>query len=282
LSASKGLVWVDGPDAVVFLDSLLSQNIVAMASGATAPSLLLAPNGKLRATLSVLRGDARLGLVCDAGVVDAVVSDLSHFKIRVAVEIAVAERPVWDIWGPQVTQIVEPVPPLGEWRDDAGTLVVPVSFRHSALPRVIVAGSRPDLPVFDVAAAEPVRVELGEPVMGVDLDDTTIPQEGVDVAEHVDFGKGCYLGQELVARIDSRGHVNRRLRGLIMTGNEVPRVGSSIEHDGKVVGKISSAAWSEGLPGAVAMGMIRVEMDPGARVTTDMIGGTVVDLPIRG
>lgn len=280
LSASKGLVWVHGPDAVVFLDSLLSQNIAAMRSETTALSLLLAPNGKLRATLVVLRGDERIGLICDVGAVDAVVGDLSRFRIRVAVEIEVDERPVWDLWGPEAVHSVNQVPPLGEWCDDAGTLVVPVPFRHSALPRVIVAGSRPDLPVFDVAAAEAVRIELGEPVMGVDLDDGTIPQEGVDVATHVDFGKGCYLGQELVARIDSRGHVNRRLRGLTMAGPDLPRIGSPIEHDGKVVGTVSSAAWSEGLPGAVAMGMMRVELDPGDRVTVDMISGTVVDLPI--
>ena len=73
LSASKGLVWVNGPDAVVFLDSLLSQNIAAMRSETTARSLLLAPNGKLRATLVVLRGDERIGLICDVGAVDAVV-----------------------------------------------------------------------------------------------------------------------------------------------------------------------------------------------------------------
>lgn len=281
LSASKGLVWVHGPDAVVFLDSLLSQNIAAMQSGTTALSLLLAPNGKLRATLVVLRGDERIGLICDVGAVDAVIGDLSRFKIRVAVVIEADERPVWDLWGPEAVHSVSQAPPPGEWVDEAGTLVVPVPFRHSMLPRLIVAGSRPDLPVLDRGAAEAVRIELGEPVMGVDLDDGTIPQEGVDVAAHVDFDKGCYLGQELVARIDSRGHVNRRLRGLTMAGPDLPRVGSPIEYDGKVVGTVSSTAWSEGLPGVVAMGMMRVELDPGDRVTTDMISGTVVDLPIR-
>ena len=77
-------------------------------------------------------------------------------------------------------------------------------------------GRRLDLDARRVGslAHDAIRIEAGEPVMGIDLDEATIPQEADVVDGAVDFTKGCYLGQELVARIDSRGHVNRRLRGL--------------------------------------------------------------------
>ncbi len=281
IAGLSGVAWVTGPDAVGFLDGLLSQNIEAMRPGTSAPALLLAPNGKLRATLLVLRGDDRVGLVCDAGRIDTVVGDLARFKIRVDADIAVDDRPVWNIWGPRASSAFGVMPPIGEWTDSDGTLVVPAPFRHSALPRVIVAGSPPELPVLDAADTDAVRIELGEPVMGIDLDDSTIPQEGGDVAALVDFRKGCYLGQELVARIDSRGHVNRRLCGITLEGERVPEIGSDVEHDGKIVGTVSSAAWSEGSGGVVALGLVRVEVEYGGAVTIEGTRGSIVELPIR-
>ena len=280
ISGLSGLVWVRGSDAVKFLDGLLSQNVTAMGAGTTAPSLLLAPNGKLRATLLLLRGDDQVGLICDAGRVDTVVADLTRFKIRVDADIKIEGRPVWDIWGPEAHSAVGRVPPVGEWEDDS-KLVVQVPFRYSALPRVVVAGSRPELPTLDAGDADAVRIEVGEPVMGLDLNDNTIPQEGVDIAATVDFGKGCYLGQELVARIDSRGHVNRRLCGVTIDGRRIPDVGSEIDHDGKAVGAVSSVAWSDELAGVVALGLVRVEVDDGTSVTIAGARGSIVALPIR-
>lgn len=277
----SGLVWVTGSDTVTFIDGLLSRDIAAMSAGETASALLLAPNGKLRATLLVLRGEDHVGLVCDAGRVEEVVGGLSRFKIRVDVDIEVDCRSVWDVWGPEATAALGPVSPLGGWNDDNGVLLVRAPFRHSPLPRVIGAGTCPDLPVLDAVAVDAVRIELGEPVMGVDLDDKTIPQEGVDVAGRVDFNKGCYLGQELVARIDSRGHVNRRLCGLILDGEEVPPIGSAIVHEGKVVGAVSSAAWSDGLAAVIALALVRVEVATGSSITIEGVAGSVVKLPIR-
>ncbi len=272
-----GLIWVDGPDAVTFLDGLLSQNVAAMAPGATGRSLLLAPQGKLRATLFLLRGDDRVGLVCDAGRIETVVGDLSRFKIRVDATIAEDPRTLYEIWGPEVA---DDLTPPDSWTDRAGKLTFFMPLVRHDLPRRIVAGSEPSVPIVDTAVIDLARIEAGEPVMGVDLDDRTIPQEGVDVNQYVDFTKGCYLGQELVARIDSRGHVNRQLAGLHIEGEEVPDATSSVVRRETVVGAVTSAAWSQARQLVVALAMVRIEVEAGSEVMVGDRRARVVALPM--
>lgn len=279
IAGIHGLIWVSGADAVVFLDSLLSQNVAGIPVGATARSLLLAPNGKLRAALWVLRAVDRVGLVCDAGRVDAVIGDLSRFRIRVDVDIVADDRPVWDVLGPEIGLVV-PSPPQA-WFDDGATLIADAPFAHSALPRRVVAGGQPSADLVDVAAITAVRIEVGEPVVGVDLDDRTIPQEAGDVSAAVDFTKGCYLGQELVARIDSRGHVNRRLAGLIFASADSPPVGSAILHEGKEIGLLTSVAYSAGVGAPVGLALVKNVVGDHADVSVDGRNGRLVSVPIR-
>ncbi|MEA2001991.1 MAG: glycine cleavage T C-terminal barrel domain-containing protein [Actinomycetota bacterium] len=279
-TGATGVVWVSGPDTVSFLDGLLSQNVEAMAPGSVAPSLLLAPNGKLRATLWLLRDERRLGLVCDAARTGLVATDLTRFKIRVDATISVEKRQVWDVWGPRSPHLLPQAPHPGSWIEDE-TLTARLSFRHSELPRFVVVGEQPPVKMISGSAAAVVRIEVGEPVMGVDLTDSTIPQEGVDVTTAVDFDKGCYLGQELVARIDSRGHVNRRLIGVVFDGMEVPPSGGEIFHEDQPVGVLSSVGFSIGLDAPIALGMIRIEVADGARVAVAGRAGSVATLPLQ-
>ena len=274
-----GLVWVEGTDTVEFLDGLVSQNVAAMEPGSVAPSLLLAPNGKLRASLWLLRGVGRVGLVCDTHVVGSVVTDLSRFKIRVDVTIAEEVRPVWKIWGPEAP-VLGPAAGL-EWSDDGKTLRATLPFRHTTLPRVVVVGERPPVASVGIDAVEAVRIEVGSPIMGVDLTERTIPQEMGNIAAAVDFTKGCYLGQELVARIDSRGHVNRRLMGFIFEGTTVPTPGEEVLRDGAPVGLASSTAWSGALQISIGLGMLRIETQPGDRITVGGVVGRAAALPIH-
>jgi folate-binding protein YgfZ len=271
------IVWVSGPDAIGFLDGLLSQNIAAIDVGATAPSLLLAPNGKLRATLLVLRGTERVGLVCDAGCGQSVASDLARFKIRVDVLISLEPEQIWDVWGSGAAVAVGGVPAVGEWSAD-GPVRFRRPFRHTSLDRVVVVGSPPGVVEVPARALEATRIEIGEPIMGVDLTDKTIPQEGVDVGAAVDFTKGCYLGQELVARIDSRGHVNRRLAGVIF--DDAVAAGTEIHHNGKAVGSVTSVAWSEQRSSHLGLAMLRVEIEPGTIVEAGHASGRACALPM--
>ena len=241
------LIWVRGKDAVSFLDGLLSQDIASMESGSVAKALLLTPQGKLRATLTLLRNDDAVGLVCDAGRVEVVLEDLARFKFRVAADIELFDGTVFDLIGPNAPAALEKAgfgPPDGWSRyEEVAVANVPLG----SMARFVMAGA------FDVNAVarmagmlafDAVRIERGEPVTGRDIDEKTIPQEADVVDASVSFTKGCYLGQELVARIDSRGRVNRHLRGRgerRTSARRVPgvrrEVGWRSHQRGRVVGR---------------------------------------------
>jgi folate-binding protein YgfZ len=270
-----GLVWVSGPDAVSFLDGLLSQNIAALEVGGGARSLLLAPNGKLRAILWLHRQRDRIGLLADAGRTAAVAGDLSRFRIRVDVDLNIEAASVHDIWGPGAGEVAATAAAGG------AVLAAPYPLQRSSFQRFVVVGHEPTVAQMAAPVVEALRIAEGEAVSGVDVDDKTIPQEALDVSTAVDFAKGCYLGQELVARIDSRGRVNRRLVGLIWRTSTVPVAGESVIYEGNSVGTISSTAWSDLLDAPIALGMVRREVEEGAKVATDSGEATVVPLPIR-
>jgi folate-binding protein YgfZ len=139
----------------------------------------------------------------------------------------------------------------------------------------IVAGAR---------AARAVRVEAGEPKMGEDLDEATIPNETGLVPFAVSFTKGCYLGQELVARIDSRGRVNRHLRGVVITENVLPPDRAAVMVGEAEVGRVTSVVESLTLRAPVGLALVRREVEPGTDVAIAWagrsIGGTVRALPL--
>jgi len=268
------LVRVTGPDAETFLDSLLSQDLAGLAEGAVVRSLLLGPRGKLRALLWVSRVGDEFLLVCDAGLAATVAGDLARFKLRVDVTIGEPE-PVVDLIGPAADGILD-----GMATDPTDKDRVVIAAPLGVLHRQFLIG----VPANDPAAAgavragllayTAVRVEQGEPVMGTDVDESTIPQEAGVVAEAVSFSKGCYLGQELVARIDSRGHVNRHLRGVVLTENALPPTGAEIVADDQAVGAITSPSESLLVGAPIGLSLIRREVEPGAAVQVRWPGGS--------
>jgi folate-binding protein YgfZ len=124
---------------------------------------------------------------------------------------------------------------------------------------LVSAGAEP----ATAADAEVVRVEEGVPRYGVDMDDTTIPQEAGINDRAVSFTKGCYVGQETVARLFYRGKPNRHLRGLRLT--EPVDAGAELRSKDRVVGSLSSSVVSPAM-GPIGMGLVRREVEPGATV----------------
>ncbi len=267
-----GLFWAVGPDAISFLQGILSQDIEGLSPGQAARSFLLQPRGKLDALLWILRDEDRVGLITDATHQDGAIASLSRWRLRVDVEFHRDRRPVLDVWGPSDRL---PGAPRG-WRDEQGTLVA--ELRAEPVRRRLIAGRDPQqLEQFGAvpigrAAVDAFRVEAGEPRMGVDVDGRTIPQETGLVPEAVSFTKGCFLGQELVARIDSRGRVNRHLRAIRMLGPDVPPPGARVSHEAKVVGELTTVAESPVHQAPVALALIRREAQPGNRVTVTWEG----------
>jgi folate-binding protein YgfZ len=288
VTGSRECLWVRGPDAVAFLDGQLSQDIAGMASGSVSRSFLLEPRGKLLALLWVLRGDDAVGIITDAGRGRVTKEALERYRFRVAADIE-DPRPIVELWGPDSAAVLAraalPVPTGWESAGSAVVASIPAGLPRFALDgvteRVLVdAGSVR----AGGQAVTAVRIELGEPVMGVDVDESTIPQESGLVPESVSFTKGCYLGQELVARIDSRGRVNRHLRGLIVTTNVIPPEGAEIVAGDAVVGVVGSVGESLTVRAPVALGMVRREVEPGETVELVWEGGrttaVVRELPL--
>lgn len=260
------LTWAVGRDSVSYLQGVLSQDIESIAPGRVARSFLLQPRGKLEALLWVLRAEDRVGLVTDADHRDGLISNLSRWRLRVDTEFEPDPREVFAVWGPSAGFLDAP----DGWRDDRGVLVA--RLRELPIRYLLVAGI--DGAAMEAAGLRPIggqaattlRIEAGEPRMGVDVDRRTIPQESGLVPEAVSFDKGCFLGQELVARIDSRGRVNRNLRGVRVLSSAVPPVGARVIHKTKTVGVLTSVGESRRVGAPVALALIRREAPPGTRV----------------
>ena len=153
------------------------------------------------------------------------------------------------------------VPELGL---DGFELLVPRDEFAARWQALMSGGARP----AGLAAWEIARIEAGRPEWGLDIDETTIPQEGnFDDLQAISYTKGCYTGQEVVARVHFRGHVNRHLRGLRFVCPNAPARGAQIFAEGeKPVGDVRSAALSPRL-GGVALAMVRREVPLGATVS---------------
>lgn len=149
-------------------------------------------------------------------------------------------------------------------------VLVPFESFQSAWEQLIAAGATP----AGLGAWEIARVEAGRPEWGIDIDDSTIPQEAnFDELDAISYTKGCYIGQEVVARVHFRGHVNRHLRGLRAAGLDAPPTGSQlIDDSGNHVGDVRSSVSSPRL-GGVAIGMVRREVTPGTGLTAKWEGG---------
>jgi folate-binding protein YgfZ len=247
-STSPDLVWFGGGDALRFLNDLISQEIANMEPGSVRRSLLLTPQGKLDHILWVLGGGDEIGLVVDEGRGEDLSAKLGRYRIRVDVEVAPSTVDRWLVVGPSGA---EP----GHWAGDREGLTANLSW--PGVERTLVVGEKPELPVMSVEEYETMRIEAGEPLMGVDVTDSTIPQETGLVGHSISFDKGCFLGQELVARLDSRGgRVNHHLRILRFEG-AAPQGGERVTRDGEQVGIITSSA------GGIGLGLLRRGVDPG-------------------
>ena len=232
-----GYVEVGGPDAEDFLERMLSNEVANLDEGAARPALLLTPKGRIIAPLRVVRtGQELFVLVTDASELAPRVADAlraARFASRCEIETRDWNGFVWLADRPEPPAI--PVSDFGveaweAWRED------PVDG------------------IGDSAELEKLRVEAGTPAWGAELDDSVIPAEAGLDETHISFTKGCFPGQEPIARLRHRGHVNRRLRKLEV---EAAAPGDEIVWNEKVVGRVTSA-----VPGR-ALGYVRTEVPEG-------------------
>lgn len=255
------LLWCNGPDAVSFLGGMLSADLQVEA-GTVRRSFLLQPQGKLIALLWLLIGEEEVGMVADTGVAQEVLDTLNRFRIRVDVEFSASPEPVRLVVGLAAV-------PAGEWRREDGGVVADVTRQGEE--RTIIVGPTGRVPAMTDEEYRVHRVRQGEPVVGIDVDAGTIPQETGLVPEAVSFTKGCYLGQELVARIDTRGHVNQRL--MRVESPDGFEAGDEVHCEGRRA-VVTTAVAVPG--GTIGLAMVHRDVTGGQRVT---IATTVGEVP---
>lgn len=213
----RDVITASGSDARSYLHSQLSQDIASMRIGETRQSLLLQPTGKLDGIIRVtcVEGETFV-LDVDSGCGEAVLTRLNRFKIRVNVDLSLGH----ESWV-AVRNVQSPISgSIPAWRCD-GTAV---DIRGAKVNAELRQGSFDDY--------EEARIIAAWPTMNVDVTETSIPAETgiIDVA--VSFTKGCYPGQELVERMDSRGSIApRQLRYVVVSDRSV--VGQEVEHEGR-------------------------------------------------
>ena len=283
VSVPRDVVRVSGPDAETYLQGQCSQDVSSLVAGGSAESLLLSPQGKVEVYLRMTRvGDQEFLLDTDGGFGSVVVARLERFRLRMKVDLEPLDWACLAVRGPEADRAVTGAPEM----------VLPVAW--AGLEGVDLLGPPPAEGtggwVADSVVAAPheaweaVRIEAGVPVNGRELIDGTIAAEVGLVERTVSFTKGCFTGQELVARLDSRGSkVARRLRGLVVGndpgGEPIPAdaapslVGSAVvTHDGEhEVGRLSSSAWSPGHGRPVALATLhrRIEVPEAVFVLWD-------------
>jgi folate-binding protein YgfZ len=286
---ARDVVRVSGPDAIAYLQGQLSQDVEDLDVGATTWSFVLQPAGKVDAWVRVTRtgGDAVV-LDVDGGAGEALTARLRRFLLRTKAEVEQLDWRCVALRGPGAEVAASKAAVESELRVPAGWPAVEgvdLFGPDVALP--------PDVAAADADAYEAQRLTAGVPAMGAELTERTIPAEAgqwlVDVS--VDFTKGCFTGQELVARIDSRGgNVPRRLRGLVLDGPApVPPGAGVVRADAEaeqVVGEVTSSIYSPALGAAVALAYVGRAVEPPADVEVVWPGGQrtaeVRTLPLVG
>lgn len=265
VTVARDVVRVSGPDAAAYLQGQISQDVESVAAGESAWSLILQPQGRIDAWFRLTRrGPDEFLLDVDAGHGAGLVERLERFKLRVDVEVEALDG--WSLMavkGPQANSAVEglvaaEVRAAVDWPGYEGVdlLFSGPAPDPAAWPDGLVEASQADLEVL--------RIRAGWPVMGAEIGPRTIPAElGASlISKSVSFTKGCYTGQELVARIDSRGgNVPRPLRLIEIAGAEDLGPGAPVTVDGETVGEITSSTVDPVAGVTVALGPVhrRVE-----------------------
>jgi tRNA-modifying protein YgfZ len=219
----RSYVRVAGPDAEDYLQRMVSNDVAALGVGERCEALLLTPKSRVIAPLVVLRrGVDDFLLLTEPELGERVRAELTRFRFAAKAEVEPEKHESWLVLGGE--EALDERPPGDE---------------------------------VDEEAYERWRVESGIPRWGREIDDTILPAEAGLTETHVSFTKGCYPGQEPIARLHYRGKVNRRLRRLVLEGEPT---GDELVLDGKVVGRITSRA------GDRALGYVRAEVAEGAEL----------------
>lgn len=298
----RAQVQMTGEDRVTFLQGMVSNDVKALRPGDGCAATLLTEQGRLVADLRVYALDTCFLLDIDSRIKEKLIETLSHFIIADDVEMEdLSERQTTlALQGPLSSQVLAAagisaslnkmlqhgeatlaetlvrIIHVNDTGEDGYEILVPSAHAASVWQTLLEAGAPLGLRPVGLAALNTLRIEAGIPWYGVDMDEGRIVLE-VGLAQALSFKKGCYLGQEVVERATARGHVNRKLTGLLVQ-SDIPLIsGDKLLHDAQEVGWVTSVTVSPRLGQAIALGYVRREyLAPGTQLRIDRHGTPVI------
>ncbi len=290
--SERGKLALTGADAEGFLQGQVSNDVESLSPGTGCYATFLTPKGKMLGDLRILATGDELLLDTERSSLQALFNLIRRFSIGYDVELhkRTLESGLLSLIGPQSDAVagIESLPATEHSHTEteiAGRTVrairtdVGIDLLCNAADTEAVGATMQGATPIAEAAAECLRIEHGRPRYAIDLDDTVIPQEAGLNQRAVSFTKGCYVGQETVARLYYRGKPNRHLRGL---RSETPiETGEEIKLGERTVGRVGSAALSPRL-GPIALALVRREANPSDTVSIDGAEAEVVELPFTG
>ncbi len=314
--SARGKIELAGPEARLFLHNLCTNDVKNLAPGAGCEAFLC--TAKARVVAHVLVGCFRLDgkevilLDCEPGHAEKILQHLHHYLISERVELADRTRDfgLLRLVGPQGAALLTKL--FGGRLPDQDLHHVAVAFGSPlndllclrrqpclglpALDLICPSGAAPQLwETLTKGGAVPacgdtheiLRVEAGTPVFGVDIDDNRLVMEVGRTEQAISYTKGCFLGQEPIVMARDRGHVNRLLVGIKVSGSEVLKPGTRLFHQGAEVGQVTSSVRSPRLGQVVALAYLRRGCwEPGTVVTiepdSDGRSAEVAALPFAG
>jgi folate-binding protein YgfZ len=291
--SERGKLALTGAEAREFLHGQVSNDIEALQPGQGCYAAFLTPKGKMLGDLRVLNLGDELFLDTERVSLQALFNMIRNYKLGRDVELhkRTVERGLLSLVGPGAREAAgaEGLGPAEHDNAAGGIGGVPVRLVATAAGVDLICDAArtddlkaalADVPEVSEAAAEVVRVESGRPRYGLDLDESVIPQEAALNERAVSFTKGCYVGQETVARLFYRGKPNRHLRGLRLS--EPAATGEVLRLGEREVGRLGSSVVSPAL-GPIGLAIVRREAAPGDTVTVGDRGvsATLVELPFR-
>jgi folate-binding protein YgfZ len=283
-----GVIDLRGEDRVRFLHGMVSNDIEALKAGQGCHAAMLTTKGKLLADFVVEAHDDRLRLVLAPSLLEKIRAHLDKHVVMDDVELEAAELPAIGVYGDDAPAAIA-----------RATGVAAVTL--AALPPYHFAGPVARTPelggvgfqvfgdvtvdgdALDDAEFEERRVEAGTPRYGVDMGEDRLPIEA-GINDAVSFDKGCYLGQEVIARATNLGHINRRLVGLVLDGDAPAAAGAKLSSPAKPeAGWITSSVHSRRFGKILALGYVhRTLWEPGTALTVaDGRTATVAPLPFQ-
>jgi tRNA-modifying protein YgfZ len=294
--SDRDILSITGPDRLSWLDSLTSQRLIGIAPGVSAETLLLDPSGRVEYAARVLDDGETTWLLMDAGTGAGFLAFLTkmRFMLRVEVLDRSAEFATIGTLGDEpaalsaATAEGNGVPLV--WHDPWRSIVAG-GFQYAAIPvhpaegwnysESLVERSRLDalggLPAAGTLALEALRIEAWRPRAATEIDGTTIPHELDWLRSAVHLSKGCYRGQETVAKVHNLGHPPRRLVLLHLDGSEgvLPEPGDEVLLDGTPVGRVTTASLHHEL-GPIALAVLKRSADPAAALSVTTTAGPVL------